>query len=97
MSDAPRWFEDALATPREERRVAVDGVDLHYLRWGDPANPGLLLVHGGAAHAHWWTFLAPQLTHQYNVAAVDLSGHGESSWREDYSLEVWAREPKEFV
>ncbi len=89
---APRWFEEALATPFDDRHVTVDGCSIHYLRWGDPAKPGLVLVHGGAAHAHWWSFLAPLLTRQYHVVALDMSGHGDSGRREEYPREVWARE-----
>ena len=44
--------------------------------------PGLLLVHGNAAHAYWWSFIAPLLARDYNVAAMDLSGMGDSGWRE---------------
>jgi pimeloyl-ACP methyl ester carboxylesterase len=50
------------------------------------------MVHGGAGHAHWWSFLAPQLARQYRVVAPDLSGHGESGRRESYPREAWARE-----
>jgi pimeloyl-ACP methyl ester carboxylesterase len=90
--DAPRWFREAVAAPRESRRVEVEGTRVHYLRWGNAENPPLVLVHGGAAHAHWWSFLAPLLAHAYCVVAVDLSGHGDSGWREIYDYEQWARE-----
>lgn len=89
---APRWFEEALAAPYDDRRVDVAGCSIHYLRWGDRAKPGLVLVHGGAAHAHWWSFLAPLLTRQYHVIALDMSGHGDSGRREEYPREVWAEE-----
>ena len=90
--DCPTWFRDALAMPRDERVVEVDGCPIHYLRWGDPAAPGLVLVHGGAAHAHWWSFLAPMLAGRYHVVALDLSGHGDSGWRPTYEFERWAAE-----
>ena len=51
-----------------------------------------MLVHGGAADAHWWSFIAPLLTSQYHVAALDLSGHGDSGRRSEYRREVWAEE-----
>jgi pimeloyl-ACP methyl ester carboxylesterase len=89
---APKWFTDALAAPRSERFVEVEGCRIRYLSWGDPAKPGVVLVHGGAAHAEWWSFLAPQLASQYHVVAPDLSGHGDSGRREEYPREVWARE-----
>ena len=90
--DAPKWFTDALAAPREDRTVDVEGCPIHYIRWGDPAKPGVVLVHGGAAHAEWWSFTAPLLARQYHVVALDMSGHGDSGRREEYPREVWARE-----
>jgi pimeloyl-ACP methyl ester carboxylesterase len=92
MSPAPKWFSDAIAAPYSEHRIEVEGAGVHYLRWGDPANPGIVLIHGGAAHAHWWTFLAPFLTPRYSVVAPDLTGHGDSGRREQYPRRQWARE-----
>lgn len=91
-STIPEWFYRAMATPYDESIIEVDGVPIHYLEWGDPAQPGLVLVHGGAAHAHWWTFLAPMFAENWHVVAVDLSGHGDSGRRDSYSHEAWAGE-----
>lgn len=88
----PAWFEDALAAPYDEGHVTCEGARIHYLHWGTRGNPGLVLVHGGAAHAHWWSFLAPLLTSHYDVVALDLSGHGDSDRREAYPRETWAKE-----
>lgn len=89
---APNWFESAIAAPYEERDVEVEGCRIRYLLWGDASLPGIVLVHGGAAHAHWWSFIAPQLTRHYRVAALDLSGHGDSGRRDEYPREFWAEE-----
>lgn len=90
----PQWFREALATPRESRRVMVDGANIHYLRWGndDPKRPGILFVHGNGAHAYWFSFIAPLLLDRYNVASMDLGGMGDSDWREAYSRESFAHE-----
>ena len=72
--------------------MEAGGVPIHYLEWGDAGRPGLVLVHGGAAHAHWWSFLAPLLADGWHPVALDLSGHGDSGRREAYSLESWADE-----
>lgn len=88
----PGWFTRALAIPSEQRSIEVEGANINYLYWGDGKKPGLVLVHGGAAHAHWWSFLAPLFMNSYDVAAIDLSGHGDSDRRETYPREVWARE-----
>ena len=90
--DAPGWFTRALAVPSEQRSVEVAGVDINYRSWGDPDAPGLVFVHGGAAHLHWWSFLAPLFADQYRVAALDMSGHGLSGRREGYPIEGWTDE-----
>jgi pimeloyl-ACP methyl ester carboxylesterase len=92
MTQVPAWFRAAVETPSERRVVQVEGCPISYLRWGDPRRPGLVLVHGGAAHAHWWGFLAPLLTTGYHVVALDLSGHGDSGRRPAYLAETWAEE-----
>jgi pimeloyl-ACP methyl ester carboxylesterase len=89
---APAWFDRVTAVEPESSFVEVEGARIHYLRWGDRTKPGLLLVHGNAAHAYWWSFIAPFLASEYNVAAMDLSGMGDSQWRTDYSMELFVQE-----
>lgn len=93
MSESvPDWFTRAIGTPYREGSVDVAGTPIHYLDWGNPALPGIVLVHGGSAHAHWWSHLAPLLVGSYHPVALDLSGHGDSGRREEYSFDVWAEE-----
>lgn len=89
---APGWFRDALARPFEDRVVVVDGCPVHYLAWGEPGRRGLVFVHGGGAHAHWWTHVAARFAEEYRVLAVDLSGHGDSGHRPTYAFEQWTEE-----
>lgn len=90
---APEWFQRAVDTSPEEGEVVVDGCAVHYLAWGERSAPGVVLVHGGAAHARWWSHLGPLLAGGgQRVAAVDLSGHGDSGWRRTYDLDTWAAE-----
>lgn len=81
------WIASPAGTPRS-RFVRVQGVDLHSLEWGLPTAPPLLLLHGGAAHAHWWDHIAPTLARDYRVIALDLRGHGESGWLVPPAYEV---------
>jgi pimeloyl-ACP methyl ester carboxylesterase len=90
--DAPAWYRRALDVPYTDQTVTVDGADIHYLAWGEPGRPGLVFVHGGAAHAHWWTHVAAQFARVYRVTAIDLSGHGDSDRRDEYSLSRWCSE-----
>jgi pimeloyl-ACP methyl ester carboxylesterase len=89
---SPEWFDAAIATKPQEREVTVDGTPIRYLSWGDTEKPGLVFVHGGAAHAHWWSFIAPLFTSEWHAVAIHLSGMGDSGRRDDYSHETWARE-----
>lgn len=59
--------------------ATVNEVRLHYLEWGDPDAPDLLLVHGwGEWAARPWTHIAELLDGRYHLVAPDLRGHGES-------------------
>ena len=90
--NAPQWYQDALDVPRTDNEVEVDGCPIHYLAWGERGRRGLVFVHGGGAHAHWWTHIAARYAKHYRVAALDLSGHGDSGRRKRYSLEGWTNE-----
>ena len=88
----PGWFRRALAVPHTDGRVEVAGVGIHYLAWGDVGRRGLVFVHGGGAHAHWWTHVAATFAGRLRVLAIDLSGHGDSGHRPEYSLAQWTEE-----
>lgn len=91
----PAWFEAALGQRATVETIDVDGVTVSCRSWGEPDasdRPGVILVHGGAAHARWWDHVAPLLATTRHVVAVDLSGHGDSGWRTSYSLDGWASE-----
>lgn len=92
MTAAPDWFVRALAHLPRRTSVVVDGSSVNVLDWGTAGKPGLVLVHGGAAHARWWSHLAPSLSSDYHVVALDLSGHGDSDRRDLYSHDLWSRE-----
>jgi len=92
IASAPEWFRRALEIPCMDARAEVDGAEIHALAWGDPGRRGLVFVHGGGAHAHWWTHVAASFADEFRVLAIDLSGHGDSGHREEYALEQWTEE-----
>ena len=55
---------------------------LHYVDWGNPEAPPLLLVHGGRDHCRSWDRVAEAFREDYHVIAPDLRGHGDSQWIE---------------
>ena len=100
-SATPAWFDWALAQPVTSHYVTVDDCPIHYMVWpGDTAKAnqrGLLLVHGGGAHANWWRFIAPFFTRDYRVAALDLSGMGDSGKRPAYDASLRADEMRAVI
>lgn len=87
---APDWFQWATAQAPQACYLEANGTRLHYLAWNndDGVKPVLLFVHGFRAHARWWGFIAPFFTETHRVIAMDLSGMGESAWREHYASEA---------
>jgi pimeloyl-ACP methyl ester carboxylesterase len=90
--EPPPWFTAAIDAPAEQRAVDVDGATIAYRAWGDRGDVGIVLVHGGAAHARWWDHVAPMLDGGRRVVALDLSGHGDSGQRDAYTLDQWSKE-----
>ena len=58
---------------------------LHYVDWGNPGAPPLLLLHGGRDHCRNWDWTAAALRDAWHVLAPDLRGHGDSQWSPDGS------------
>ncbi|GAA3205973.1 alpha/beta hydrolase [Microbacterium terregens] len=95
--------------PRGERiaLTLADGRILSALRYGD-APPVVTFLHGAGLNAHTWdtTILALGLP----ALAIDLPGHGDSSWRDDFAytgrvlapdivtgIEAWTDRPQILV
>src|SRR3954451_9369160 len=90
--NAPEWFRRTLEVPFSDGEVVVGGAAIHYVAWGESGRRGLVFVHGGGAHAHWWTHVAAGLAAEFRVVAVDLSGHGDSDHREEYAIDEWTED-----
>jgi len=88
QAPAPDWYREAMACPGTVHRVESNGCAIQYLKWSPPegrtALGGILLVHGGGGHGHWWSHMAPMLAQEYNVVAMDQAGMGDSGRREAY-------------
>ena len=75
----------------EDRYVSVGGLNLHYLEWGRPDNPTIVMLHGIQQQAHSWDFISLPLSEDYRIIAVDQRGHGDSDWAPDgdYSTDAY--------
>ena len=72
----------ASAQPQVQRIVhqLADGRAVSALKWGTAA-PQMVFVHGGSQNAHTWDTVLLDLG--VPALAIDLPGHGHSSWRDD--------------
>ena len=88
----PNWFWEAIDVEPVTKTVEVDECDVSYRHYEAIGKPGMLLIHGMNAHSRWWDFIAPQLLDRYQVAAMDLTGMGDSDYRYEYSSNTYAEE-----
>src|SRR5580698_7795283 len=73
---AETWFHEALAIEPERSQFDLQGATIELLTWGRIGDPGLLFLHGGGAHADWWSFIAPFFHERFRCAAFSWSGMG---------------------
>ncbi|TYC57239.1 alpha/beta fold hydrolase [Marinobacter sp. BW6] len=78
-------YETAIGLERssaglEADTVAVDNLEIAYLRNHQAVDGDtIVMIHGFGANKDNWTRLAGHLTDDFNVYAIDLPGHGDSS------------------
>jgi esterase len=82
----------------QDRWVTLDGLTLHYVEWGAPPAPPMVLLHGFLAHARTWDLFARELARDYRVLALDQRGHGDSDRAPDgaYGLEQYVGDLERF-
>lgn len=79
-------------TPREGT-VYANGIDVHYVQWGDDDAPPLLAVHPTGFLSWTWAPVAQRLAARWRVIANDQRGHGDSAKPSSgYDLETFARD-----
>ena len=61
----------------QDRWVELRGLKFHYRDWGGKGQP-IVLLHGLASQSHIFDLVAPLLTREAHVVALDQRGHGES-------------------
>ena len=58
----------------------LKGIRFHYLDWGNPHLPHVILLHGGSLTAHTWDTAALLLRDRFHLVALDQRGHGDTGW-----------------
>jgi len=73
-----------------EGTIESDGAALHYLDWGGPGPP-LILLHATGFLAALWRPIAEPLSARFRIVAFDQRGHGDSDKPADgYHFEAFA-------
>ncbi|MFF0741755.1 alpha/beta fold hydrolase [Streptomyces sp. NPDC004111] len=67
--------------------VDVGDVRMAYRSWGDQHGAPVILLHGIGSSAASWEKAGQALGEEWRVYALDLRGHGESDWPDEYALE----------
>jgi pimeloyl-ACP methyl ester carboxylesterase len=69
--------------PATETGMApVNDIEMYYATYGDPANPALILLHGGLGNADYFVNQIPAFSEAYYVITPDSRGHGRSTMSE---------------
>ena len=101
LYDAARQMGVSFSQENEpvDKSVQIDGMNFHYLEWGDPSNPSILMLHGNSQQSHSWDFVSLALSEQFHLIVLDQRGHGDSDWAGDgdYSIEAQQKDIDGFV
>lgn len=69
--------------PATESGLApINDIQMYYATYGDPANPPLILLHGGLGNADYFVNQIPAFSEDYYVITADSRGHGRSTMSE---------------
>jgi pimeloyl-ACP methyl ester carboxylesterase len=80
MSDQTKSHAELEPAGYTEQIVEIAGLGLRIQDYGTAGKPPMLCLHGGAANAHWYDFVAHGFIADYHMRAIDLRGHGDSQW-----------------
>ncbi len=76
-------------------RFEANGINIHYLDWGEGSPRHVVLLHGLGGQGHSWDQFAQDVCESLRVVAPDLRGHGESGHAADgYTLDRFAADVK---
>ncbi len=79
--------------------VQANGLTFHYLDWGSPEKPSLVLLHGVGQTCHTWDLFAAAMSEHFHVMAFDQRGHGDTDWAadKDYSRATMVEDADAFT
>lgn len=79
--------------------ITLNGLRLHYIEYGGPESPTLIMLHGLRGYARSWHSVASTLDDRYHIIALDQRGRGESEWdpQQRYFAESYVSDLEQLV
>ena len=98
-SAADLGIAHAPSVPYRSCNIVLRQMRFHFLEWGAPDAPPVVLLHGGHQSAHSWDLVSLHLAQRYRVLALDQRGHGDSEWARDvdYSNDAMSLDAEAFI
>lgn len=87
------------ATTGADFFTTLNGLQAHYVEWGNPQAPAIVLLHGLRSYARTWEPVAAALSDQYRLIALDHRGRGDSDWDPagEYFTAAYVRDVEQFA
>ena len=70
----------------QDKTVNANGLNLHYLDWGNTGKPTVVLIHGLRGHAHSWDDVSASLCQDFHVLSLDQRGRVDTDWAQDKTV-----------
>jgi pimeloyl-ACP methyl ester carboxylesterase len=79
--------------------TTLNGLRVHYVEWGAPDAPPVVLLHGLRSYARTWEPVATALADRYRIIALDHRGRGDSAWDPagDYRTGAYVSDLEQFA
>lgn len=83
----------------QDKFITINSLNLHYVEWGTPGRPSIVLLHGFQSNAHTWDTFSQAMANTYHVLALDQRGHGDTDWAPDgdYTPDAFIRDIVGFI
>lgn len=91
--------EATKAAAGTDRFTTLNGLRAHYVEWGDPDGPPVVLLHGLRSYARTWEPVAAALADSWRLIALDHRGRGDSAWGPagDYRTGAYVSDLEQFA
>jgi len=67
-------------TEPKDKWITVNGIQLHYVEWGESGIMPMICLHGHTGTCGMWREFAQAMQTCYRVLTPDQRGHGKSGW-----------------